>query len=66
MHSFLGIYAFCNTLNKIKAICTMKKIKNYELIDEMLDYYINNKLNSNEKNTLNDMLSIRGQRVLQN
>ncbi|AIY72774.1 TPA: hypothetical protein ACLQU7_005192 [Bacillus tropicus] len=47
------------TLNKIKAICTMKDIKNYELIDEMLDYYISNKLDSNEQNNLNDILSIR-------
>ncbi|PEN45026.1 hypothetical protein CN630_19810 [Bacillus wiedmannii] len=47
------------TLNKIKAICTMKDIKNYELIDEMLDYYIANKLNSNEQDNLNDILSIR-------
>ncbi|KAB2460804.1 hypothetical protein F8160_00270 [Bacillus sp. CH126_4D] len=49
------------TLNKMKAICTMKDMKNYELIDEMLDYYITNKLNSNEQNDLNDVLSIRGQ-----
>ncbi|MBY0597667.1 hypothetical protein [Bacillus bingmayongensis] len=47
------------TLNKIKAICTMKDIKNYELIDEMLNYYIDNKLNSNEQNNLNDIMSIR-------
>ncbi|MEB8805086.1 hypothetical protein P4G82_25285 [Bacillus cereus] len=47
------------TLSKIKAICTMKDMKNYELIDEMLDYYITNKLNSNEQNNLNDILSIR-------
>ncbi|EOP10469.1 hypothetical protein [Bacillus cereus] len=47
------------TLNKIKAICTMKEIKNYELIDEMLDYYIANKLNSNEQNNLNDIMSIQ-------
>ncbi|PRT35437.1 hypothetical protein [Bacillus wiedmannii] len=49
------------TLNKIKAICTMKDMKNYEFIDEMLDYYIDNKLNSNEQNNLNDIISIRGQ-----
>ncbi|MBJ8031106.1 hypothetical protein [Bacillus cereus group sp. N21] len=47
------------TLNKIKAICTIKDIKNYELIDEMLDYYIDNKLNSNEQNNLNDIMSVR-------
>ncbi|MGG5742152.1 hypothetical protein [Bacillus cereus group sp. IBL03679] len=47
------------TLNKVKAICTMKDIKNYELIDEMLNYYIANKLNSNEQNNLNDIMSIR-------
>ncbi|PDZ02117.1 hypothetical protein CON03_30600 [Bacillus cereus] len=47
------------TLNKIKAICTMKDIKNYELIDEILDYYIANKLNSNEQNNLNDIISIQ-------
>ncbi len=47
------------TLNKIKAICTMKDMKNYELIDEMLDYYIANKLNSNDQDNLNDIMSIR-------
>ncbi|MYW24965.1 hypothetical protein GTY48_15460 [Bacillus thuringiensis] len=47
------------TLSKIKAICTMKDLKNYELIDEMLDYYIANKLHSNEQDNLNDILSIR-------
>ncbi|MCQ6531015.1 hypothetical protein [Bacillus mycoides] len=47
------------TLDKIKAICTMKDMKNYELIDEMLDYYIANNLNSNEQNNLNDILSVR-------
>ncbi|MGI8216692.1 hypothetical protein [Bacillus cereus] len=47
------------TLNKIKAICTMKDIKNYELIDEILDYYIANKLNKNEQSTLNDIISVR-------
>lgn len=47
------------TLSKIKAIGTMKDIKNYELIDEMLDYYITNKLSSNEQNNLNDMISVR-------
>ncbi|HDR4514597.1 hypothetical protein J8Y17_27665 (plasmid) [Bacillus cereus] len=40
------------TLNKIKAICTMKDRKINELIHEMLDYYITNKLNSNEQNNL--------------
>ncbi|MCX9103006.1 hypothetical protein OKT77_26085 [Bacillus anthracis] len=40
------------TLNKIKALCTMKDMKNNELIHEMLDYYITNKLNSNEQNNL--------------
>ncbi|PER24666.1 hypothetical protein CN490_22955 [Bacillus cereus] len=45
------------TLNKIKAICTMKDMKNYELIDEILDYYIVNKLNDHQKNTLNDIVS---------
>ncbi|EJV42142.1 hypothetical protein IEK_05808 [Bacillus toyonensis] len=49
------------TLNKIKAICTIKDIKSYELIDEMLDYYINNNLNSNEKTNLTDIISIKGQ-----
>lgn len=47
------------TLNKIKTICTMKDMKNYELIDEILDYYIANKLNKNEQNTLNDIISVR-------
>ncbi|PEP96721.1 hypothetical protein CN582_16235 [Bacillus wiedmannii] len=45
------------TLNKIKTICTMKDMKNYELIDEILDYYISNKLNAHEQNILNDIVS---------
>lgn len=47
------------TLNKIKTICTMKDMKNYELIDEILDYYISNKLNAHEQNILNDIVSDR-------
>lgn len=47
------------TLNKIKTICTMKDMKNYELIDEILDYYISIKLNKNEQNTLNEIISVR-------
>ncbi|MDY7965600.1 hypothetical protein [Bacillus thuringiensis] len=47
------------TLNKIKDICIMKDMKNYELIDEMLDHYIANKLNSNEQNNLKDIMSIQ-------
>ncbi|MED0958281.1 hypothetical protein [Bacillus paramycoides] len=45
------------SLSKIKAICTMKDMKNYEFIDEILDFYITNKLNVREKNTLNDIIS---------
>ncbi|MGY3419184.1 hypothetical protein ACVWY4_005413 [Bacillus mycoides] len=45
------------TLNKIKTICTMKDMKNYELIDEIVDYYIANKLNEHEQNILNDIVS---------
>ncbi|OJD66255.1 hypothetical protein BAU26_10265 [Bacillus sp. N35-10-4] len=45
------------TLNKIKTICTIKDMKNYELIDEILDYYITNKLNIHEQNILNDIVS---------
>ncbi|MED4641113.1 hypothetical protein P9487_05280 [Bacillus cereus] len=45
------------TLNKIKTICTMKDMKNYELIDEILDYYIASKLNEHEQNILNDIIS---------
>ena len=45
------------TLNKIKTICTIKDMKNYELIDEILDYYITNKLNAHEQNILNDIVS---------
>ena len=47
------------TLNKIKTICTMKDIKNYELIDEILDYYIANKLDAHEQSTLDDIVSIK-------
>lgn len=35
----------------------MKDMKNYELIDEILDYYITNKLNIHEQNILNDIVS---------
>ncbi|HEK9103351.1 TPA: hypothetical protein SUB30_004826 [Bacillus pseudomycoides] len=45
------------SFNKIKAICTMKGMKNYEFIDEILDYYIANKLNEREQHTLNDIIS---------
>ncbi|MGE6850716.1 hypothetical protein ACQKGB_27040 [Bacillus tropicus] len=45
------------TLNKIKTICTIKDMRNYELIDEILDYYITNKLNAHEQNILNDIVS---------
>lgn len=45
------------TLNKIKTICTMKDMKNYELIDDILDYYITNKLNAHEQNILNNIVS---------
>ncbi|MED1559963.1 hypothetical protein [Bacillus paramycoides] len=45
------------SLRKIKAICTMKDLKNYEFIDEILDYYICNKLNDRERHTLNDVIS---------
>lgn len=47
------------TLNKIKTIGTMKEMKNYELIDEILDYYIANKLNAHKQNILNDIVSDR-------
>ncbi|MGE7431518.1 hypothetical protein ACQKLM_25925 [Bacillus thuringiensis] len=47
------------TLNKIKTICTMKDMKNYELIDEILDYYIANKLDAHEQSTLDDIVSIK-------
>ncbi|PHB88192.1 hypothetical protein COE98_21060 [Bacillus wiedmannii] len=47
------------TLNKIKTICTMKDMKNYELIDEILDYYIANKLDAHEQSTLDDIISIK-------
>ncbi|WP_336821257.1 hypothetical protein [Bacillus thuringiensis] len=47
------------TLNKIKTICTMQDMKNYELIDEILDYYIANKLDAHEQSTLNDIISIK-------
>ncbi|PEW83740.1 hypothetical protein CN445_24190 [Bacillus cereus] len=45
------------SLSKIKAICTMKDMRNYEFIDEILDFYITNKLNTREKHTLNDIIS---------
>ncbi|MEX0134897.1 hypothetical protein MRBLBA71_001431 [Bacillus nitratireducens] len=45
------------SFSKIKAICTMKGMKNYEFIDEMLDFYIANNLNDREQYTLDDIIS---------
>lgn len=47
------------SLSKIKAICTMKDMRKYEFIDEVLNFYIANKLNEREKHTLNDIISER-------
>ncbi|PFM11721.1 hypothetical protein COJ40_09180 [Bacillus cereus] len=54
-HDFFSFAAATSSRNS----CIIIFVKNYELIDEMLDYYINNKLNSNEQNNLNDIISIR-------
>ncbi|MBG9597765.1 hypothetical protein ABE17_12990 [Bacillus mycoides] len=52
-----NIKASPESLSKIKAICTMKDMKNYEFIDGILNFYITNKLNEREKHTLNDIIS---------
>ncbi|MDO7880206.1 MULTISPECIES: hypothetical protein [Enterococcus] len=46
------------TFNLIKSICTMKSIKNYEFIDEVVDYYIKNELTEREQRILNNLKSL--------
>ena len=46
------------TYNLIKSICTMKSIKNYEFIDEVVDYYIKNELTEREQRILNNLKSL--------
>ncbi|MGM0241279.1 hypothetical protein [Enterococcus sp. AZ103] len=44
-----------STLNLIKAVCTMKSMKNYELVDEAIEYYIKNTMSEREQRILKNL-----------
>ncbi|PGZ57370.1 hypothetical protein COE58_25850 [Bacillus cereus] len=46
-----------DTFSKIKTICTMKSMKNYEFIDELLEFYIANQLTEREQRILKNITS---------
>lgn len=43
------------TLNLIKAICTMQSKKNYEFVDEAVQYYIKNSMSDREQRILKNL-----------
>ncbi|PEQ97727.1 hypothetical protein [Bacillus cereus] len=45
------------SFSKIKTICTMKSMKNYEFIDEILEFYITNNLTEREQRILKNITS---------
>ncbi|MDR4328324.1 MULTISPECIES: hypothetical protein [Bacillus cereus group] len=45
------------SFSKIKSICTMKSMKNYEFIDEILEFYIANNLTEREQRILKNITS---------
>ncbi|MDA2508260.1 hypothetical protein PDN66_25045 [Bacillus cereus] len=45
------------SFSKIKTICTMKSLKNYEFIDEILEFYITNNLTEREQRILKNITS---------
>ncbi|MEK4503509.1 hypothetical protein [Bacillus sp. FSL R12-0069] len=45
------------SFSKIKSICTMKSMKNYEFIDEILEFYIANNLIEREQRILKNITS---------
>lgn len=45
------------SFSKIKTICTMKSLKNYEFIDEILEFYIANNLTEREQRILKNITS---------
>lgn len=45
------------SFSKIKTICTMKSMKNYEFIDEILEFYIANNLTDREQRILKNITS---------
>lgn len=45
------------SFSKIKTICTMKSMKNYEFIDEILEFYIANNLTEREQRILKNITS---------
>ncbi|MEB9437469.1 hypothetical protein P4I98_04175 [Bacillus cereus] len=45
------------SFSKIKTICTMKSMKNYEFVDEILEFYIANNLTEREQRILKNITS---------
>ena len=45
------------TWNLIKAICTMKSMKNYEFVDEAVELYIKNNMSDREQRILKNLSS---------
>ena len=45
------------SFSKIKTICTMKSMKSYEFIDEILEFYIANNLTEREQRILKNITS---------
>lgn len=43
------------TLNLIKAICTMKSLKMYEFVDESVEFYIKNSMTEREQRILKNL-----------
>ena len=48
-----------NTFNSLKTICTMKELKLYELIDELLHVYTEERLTDREKRMLKNITNIK-------
>lgn len=43
------------TLNLIKTICTMKSMKNYEFVDEAVEFYIKENMTDREQRMLKNL-----------
>nr|WP_252188842.1 hypothetical protein [Bacillus mycoides] len=56
-HERKNIKVSPETFSKIKTICTMKSMKNYEFIDEILEFYITNNLTEREQRILKNITS---------
>ncbi len=56
-HERKNIKVSPESFSKIKTICTMKSMKNYEFIDEILEFYIANNLTEREQRILKNITS---------